>query len=256
MSTDDREKSNFWSSHKNPTWVWEIVFDWTRSHPEHLLWWTSEALLALHETGIYKIFAIPEIGYSSSVADPRSLAAQIKDRYQREGVIDLLYFSEHASAGYPNYEIATSIAYYGDQNIITTEDCKDLAVLQLKTQPWLNGLTNHVYHRKPIVIDGALFAPNRLNFPTVNVRYNPKLLYLRVKTYTDIWLPGVLGWNEPGFDGERRLANTELSVANGRRLNEAIRRLREITQSIGGTWRVDEDFIGQESEFDIGGVIL
>ena len=256
MGTERGENRNYWSSYREPVWAWEAVFDWTRTQPEQLIWWLGQALTSLRENRIYEVYAVPEIGYSSKVADPDSLFALITDRFRRESVIDLLYLSEYAVAGHPEYPISTSISYFTRDGAVVEDECKDLATLQVKTQPWLDEQTDGVYHRKPIVIQGVLFAHERPNFPTVNVSYNPKRLHLRVETYTDIWLPTVLGWNEPDYDGERRLPNTELSALNGSRLNRAIRRLADLTRHVGGIWHSEEGFARRTGEFNEHGAVL
>jgi hypothetical protein len=256
MTTDRNGHRNYWSSYREPLWEWEISFDWTRTRPEQLVWWTGEALAILYETGIYKVYAVPEIGYSSPTADPRPLAALIANRYRTEGVIDMFYFSEFAWIGNPDYEIATTLSYFGNQDVMVTEDCKDVGDLQIRLHPWLDETVDFVYHRKAIVISGALFAPYRPNYATVNVCYNPKYLYLRMMTYTDIWLPTVVGWNHPDFDGEPRFPNQELAARNAPRLNQAIRALREMTAAIGGTWQVADEYEGREIGFQEAGVIL
>jgi hypothetical protein len=257
MAIDRQRSKNYWSSYKNPAWVWEIVFSYAQIAPERLAWWAGEALEALYETGIYKVFSVPELGYLSPTAQPRRLADMIRERLDREGIVELLYFSKFADGGHPDYDIATALTYYGDSGNLVTEDCKDLAALQMKTQPWLNELEDFVYHRKAFVISGARYAAkNPASHPGENMSLKNKEVRLRIQTYSDIWLPKVQGWNEPGWDGDRRLANDELAAQNGTRLNEAIRRLRAITASVGGIWRIDEEFAGRKGEFDEAGVVM
>jgi hypothetical protein len=248
---------NYWVTFRDPCFQWKVVFPYDQMSPEQLLWWVEAAIAILDSTGLYRVYGAPRLGYSCADANPRLLAKMLRSRYEELGELDLFFFSEQASAGNPASAYSTRIVYYQADGTMATEDCADLALIQEKTQPWLNQSEDYLQNRKAIVFDGSFFYPKEIdNKPTGGaVNKREKKVFIWVRTYTDIWQPKVAGFNEVDSDGTLKFPNEELARINGGRLNASLRRLKDITLQVGGEWAIDEDYLPVK-EYDENGVKL
>jgi len=243
----------YWGVRRDPIFTWQATFDYTRIHPEQLLWWTLNAIRVLSLTGLYRVTCIPELCSSSQAEGSDQLCERINQRFEQNGILDLLYFSQAISSGRPGCGVSTLLNYVRSGKVVAV-DCYDITGFRRSLEPNSSLPDDDLPSRMTLEISGALYRPGDLKFPTVNVCRIPAQLYVMFRTYTDLWLPAVFNWHHNEDASTQIFPNRELSALNAPRLNLGLGQLRELTLSVDGTWEIEETYRHHQIGFDMIGV--
>lgn len=227
---------NRWVAVRDPKATWRADLTAAAHDDQALLQWAMASLEAGEETGAFVVERAPRLGWRRGDSP---LSAAIGDLYERARRIDLFWF---ASSVLPvdgaRFGSATVLAYYEWDGSIVEEPVSDVGGLLARLRP--NDVDDSdvlMATVAPVTIRGTLVDrgdPGRSEWFAV-----PDHPFVTFSLHSDIWFPWVRGLLEED-DGPRWHDNRELAARHTPRLNQFLDAVRDATERLGGSLRLDE----------------
>jgi hypothetical protein len=224
MSGDAGRVRNRWTVERDTQVSWYAELPSSAEHTR----WQRMALRLGAELAVYRVLAIPEIGFDGAV---HGRLDAFLDANPHLDTGSLLF--AHPQSSTSTLAVATAAGTVAEQ------DVADLGTV-LEAAPF----AAPVRHRRPLELRSSHDGPDAIR--------------ASVSTCSDIWLPWSSARYEPDAESEDFADNTALARRHTPRLNEWLDRLGEGALGLGGTWALDRDTTDRDLLFQLDdhGVLL
>jgi hypothetical protein len=234
---------NTWSVYRDPIARWEVDLTPALQHPDKLQNWLINVLSAGKTYRVFTIKSAPLLDLQPN--SDQSVESKLLQKWNDEHQLDLFHFTAGGVLMTDGYRlgIETEIAYYADEQDLVEAAVDNIGYLRSELNRAI-GESESGPKMWPLMINGPLLD---LNDPEKSIWNGPaNSIRVTLDLYSDIWFPVVRIEDEE--TGDYNEQNNELSASHTPRLNNFLKEVKSHTTKIGGTMRVDEDWVHPEYE--------